>query len=100
MLMKLNKIFFYIILLLLLMPPVYSCQKEHKERGKGTSEKVLPAEANTTDRVAELLASVDMQHFTDPVKAPDFDLNSIEGERINLSHYRGKVVLLSFWATW
>ncbi len=98
--MKLNKIFFYIILLLFLMTLMYSCQKEQKERVDGTSEKVLPGEAKTSDRVAELLASVDMRHFTDPVKAPDFELNSGEGEKINLSSYRGKVVLLSFWATW
>ena len=82
------------------MPLMYSCQKEQKERVEGTSEKVLPGKAKTNDRVAELLASVDMRHFTDPVKAPDFELNSLEGERINLSRYHGKVVLLSFWATW
>ncbi len=98
--MKLNKIFFHIIVLLLLMPLIYSCQKEQKERVEGTSEKVLPEEAKTNNRVAELLASMDMRHFTDPVKAPDFELNSVEGEKINLSSYRGKVVLLSFWATW
>ena len=33
-------------------------------------------------------------------KAPDFSLRTLEGKRIKLSDYEGKVVLLSFWATW
>ncbi|HEY3160871.1 MAG TPA: TlpA disulfide reductase family protein [Vicinamibacterales bacterium] len=32
--------------------------------------------------------------------APDFTLQSVKGERISLSSYRGRVVLLDFWATW
>lgn len=98
--MKSIKVFSYIIVLLLLMPVIYSCQKEQKTQLESNSEKGLPGGPETETRVADLLASVDMHHFTDPVKAPDFELNSVEGERINLSRYRGKVVLLSFWATW
>jgi cytochrome oxidase Cu insertion factor (SCO1/SenC/PrrC family) len=98
--MKLNKTFSYFIVLILLLPLLQSCQKDQTERSEGASKKVLPGEAHVDNRVAELLASVDMRHFTDPVKAPDFELNSVEGERVSLSRYRGKVVLLSFWATW
>jgi peroxiredoxin len=32
--------------------------------------------------------------------APDFSLPGLTGQQINLSSYRGKVVLLDFWATW
>jgi peroxiredoxin/outer membrane lipoprotein-sorting protein len=32
--------------------------------------------------------------------AKDFTLKDIEGRRVSLSHFRGKTVLLSFWATW
>jgi peroxiredoxin len=32
--------------------------------------------------------------------APDFSLTDANGKSINLSDYRGKVVLLDFWATW
>ena len=32
--------------------------------------------------------------------APDFSLPRLTGERLNLSDYRGKIVLLDFWATW
>ena len=32
--------------------------------------------------------------------APDFALPSINGETVRLSDFRGKVVLVNFWATW
>lgn len=32
--------------------------------------------------------------------APDFTLKQLSGEPLTLSSYRGKVVLLDFWATW
>lgn len=32
--------------------------------------------------------------------APDFTLPQLDGRQLSLSSYRGKVVLLDFWATW
>jgi peroxiredoxin len=32
--------------------------------------------------------------------APDFELKSLDGRTAKLSDYRGKTVLLNFWATW
>jgi peroxiredoxin len=34
------------------------------------------------------------------VSAPAFDLATLDGRRVKLSDYRGKAVLLNFWATW
>ena len=32
--------------------------------------------------------------------APELSLKALDGKDINLSQYRGKVVLVNFWATW
>jgi peroxiredoxin len=32
--------------------------------------------------------------------APDFTLKSLNGDSVSLKKYRGKIVLLDFWATW
>ena len=32
--------------------------------------------------------------------APDFSLTDLSGRKLTLADYRGKVVLLNFWATW
>ena len=34
------------------------------------------------------------------ITAPNFDLATLDGQRVKLSDYRGKAVLLNFWATW
>ncbi len=35
-----------------------------------------------------------------PVPAADFELRTLEGKRVRLSDFRGKVVLMNFWTTW
>jgi cytochrome c biogenesis protein CcmG/thiol:disulfide interchange protein DsbE len=35
-----------------------------------------------------------------PMPAPGFTLDDLSGKQFSLSDYRGKVVLLDFWATW
>jgi cytochrome c biogenesis protein CcmG/thiol:disulfide interchange protein DsbE len=48
-----------------------------------------------SEGTAEASASV-----TDRKPAPDFVLQDGEGRDVKLSDFRGKVVLLNFWATW
>ncbi|MGG0791088.1 MULTISPECIES: TlpA disulfide reductase family protein [Bacillaceae] len=33
-------------------------------------------------------------------KAPDFSLKTLDGKQVELSDYKGKKVMLNFWATW
>lgn len=39
-------------------------------------------------------------NLSDHPPAPEFTLPTPEGQSLSLSEYRGKVVLLDFWATW
>jgi thiol-disulfide isomerase/thioredoxin len=39
-------------------------------------------------------------HLTTSSLAPDFTLESLDGKTMKLSDFRGKAVLLNFWATW
>lgn len=38
--------------------------------------------------------------ITQSIPAPDFSLESLDGKTMRLSDFRGKAVLLNFWATW
>ena len=38
-------------------------------------------------------------NFKDQI-APDFELKALDGATVHLTDYRGKAVLLNFWATW
>jgi cytochrome oxidase Cu insertion factor (SCO1/SenC/PrrC family) len=50
--------------------------------------------------VAGLLESMNFLQLSPGQNVPDFSLASVDGETIRLSDYSGKVVILSFWATW
>ena len=41
-----------------------------------------------------------LAHLTQSSPAPDFSLQSLDGKTMRLSDFRGKAVLLNFWATW
>lgn len=45
--------------------------------------------------------SLDMEAgFDIGQKAPDFELESLTGEKVKLSDYTGKMVMINFWASW
>jgi cytochrome c biogenesis protein CcmG/thiol:disulfide interchange protein DsbE len=44
--------------------------------------------------------AADLKNVKDRQAAPNFRLTDSQGKQVQLSDYRGKVVLLNFWATW
>jgi thiol-disulfide isomerase/thioredoxin len=42
----------------------------------------------------------DLEHLSVGMTAPEIEGTDLEGRQIKLSDYRGKVVVLSFWASW
>ncbi|WP_404469571.1 peroxiredoxin family protein [Sutcliffiella horikoshii] len=48
----------------------------------------------------ESIPGVDLGEVQEGNQAPDFTLTTLDGEELKLSDYRGKKVILNFWATW
>jgi peroxiredoxin len=44
--------------------------------------------------------SFGVQRFAERKEAPVFSLNSLDGKQVSLSEFKGKPVLITFWATW
>lgn len=51
-------------------------------------------------RAAEPKAEQTLAALAKPIAAPAFSLRGEDGKTYRLSDYRGKVVVLNFWATW
>ncbi|MDP8240148.1 MAG: TlpA disulfide reductase family protein [Candidatus Hatepunaea meridiana] len=60
----------------------------------GCSEK---AKTDTPAKISKAVASEAKASYQ---KAADFLLRELEGKMIKLSDYKGKVIILDFWATW
>ncbi len=98
--MKAYKRTIYIIsALIILLVGIYF---DLKEDGMTTVEaaETTTLNASTDTDISRLMASLNIQQLAETVQAPDFELMSINSKKLRLSNYRGKVVLLSFWATW
>ena len=46
------------------------------------------------------MAEAGVKSLLETKKAPDFSLEDLDGNRVKLEEFRGKPVLLVFWATW
>jgi peroxiredoxin len=57
---------------------------------------LLAACASSSEQTTHAAVKPNRERHT----APDFSLKDVNGATVRLSDYRGKVVLLNFWATW
>jgi thiol-disulfide isomerase/thioredoxin len=48
----------------------------------------------------ELLLSKNLTSISPVVQAPSLKLNSLEDNMVNIKDFKGKVVIVNFWATW
>ncbi len=92
-----NRRFYIIIVPFLLLPVMYMGLKNWIGKPTEVIGSSLPPKKVG---ISDLMESMDIYSLKEPQKAPDFELMSIEGDPVQLSQYHGKVVLVSFWATW
>ncbi|NOZ09754.1 MAG: TlpA family protein disulfide reductase [Gammaproteobacteria bacterium] len=60
---------------------------------------VLPTVPSYADSLSDYFAALNITVPKQHISAPNFHLQDINGREINLSDYRGKLVLVNFWAT-
>lgn len=89
--------------ILMMKAMLYSQVLENEEKGKELLEQ-LKKEFPDSKAVARLkkqeAAEKIQASLTEGTKFPDFDEKDLQGKPFNLAAYKGKVVLVDFWATW
>jgi thiol-disulfide isomerase/thioredoxin len=75
-----------------------STQREDARVPAGSADATAPAEQGKA--AAQAAAAAGLPSASERPAAPAFDGQILDGSSISLAKYRGKVVLVDFWATW
>ncbi len=80
--------------------PSAEASKVKPEVNKNTKEEIAPPQKVSAKTASKLVSSRMLTAIPSRPLAPSFNLPDDEGEMHALSDYKGKVVIINFWATW
>jgi peroxiredoxin len=78
----------------------YTNFKHRRQQRAAQTQAVLVPESGNNQSVQQDMASDEGLPNLRGKKAPNFTLRGADGKKISLSDYKGKAVLINFWATW
>lgn len=93
------------VLVLIASIMLASCFTETNSQTKANAFTPLPALANLELAEPETIAKEDTAYedwdkFVTPSSAPNLKLTNTAGQEVDLANYKGKTVIVNFWATW
>lgn len=93
-----------VLLIIMLIFVVAGCNGSDQTGNSGETDAVTQAE-NTVDSSSDGSVDNDVDTSEEAVfevgkPAPPFSLEGLDGETISLDDYKGKYVMINFWATW
>ncbi len=80
--------------------PPHADRSADKKRAAEIFRKVARAHADSEAGKAAAGYVFEMDHLQVGMKAPDFEGEDVDGRKIRLSDFRGKVVVIDFWGYW
>ncbi|GFN34916.1 TlpA family protein disulfide reductase [Tepidimicrobium xylanilyticum] len=92
-----------LVILLIVLVLVWGLYFFTMEDDKGVVEQNPQEQDNVVDDVEDTIgesANDDITELAIDKLAPNFTLESLQGEEVSLEDYRGKIVLINFWGTW
>jgi peroxiredoxin len=78
----------------------YANYKRRKQYAQRQAQGTLVPETSNNQSVQQDVSADEGLPDLRGKRAPDFSLRTVEGKKVSLSDYKGKAVLINFWATW
>jgi len=78
---------------------VYSCSQSDNTSETPSAQKVTSNKPEASSQTVKTQTPETAKNTTYPI-APNFELEGSDGKTVRLSDFKGKVVILDFWATW